>query len=1556
MNSPEGHGFRLSPPQRYISALTAGNYAHFPFLVSGAIEIVGTISLAEVKQLLREVVQRHEILRTRFAELPGDGGVLQIVDDLEPHWETSDWTSLSPQGLLSAIDETVRSGLHSRIDLRRGPVMHVHLARAADARWLAFVVLPALCADAASIAKLARHLAVAHAEKRNGSRAIQNVLQYADVAEWMLHEEAQGAPSDHSFRHEGGLRCDGAESKSSRCFSPGYSARLLPAEIQMENSRHAQALLPVWANLLCRRFQERRGPVALLVQCDGASHVELEDSLGPLADYLPICPDVDPLEPFGRWAAEIGEKLDDIRRRHQPFRWTLANGTLDGIARPRWAFGIADRSASTAADDIRVSVLLDATVAADFALSLQCVRRPVGWRLELVYDGRLLSAQQATDVLDAYAADLTRFVGNPGLRLRHGNALSERETAKIIAESSGEIVELSHRALLHEPFELQAAQAPSAPALEFEGRSLTYQQVDRLANRLAHALRQHGVQPEDVIAIWGERSLELPVGLLAILKAGAAFLALDPELPDARLAVIAQDAGAKRVLVAHKQMRQLPSSLPCEAVAVCIDQEDDLRLWDRPPTTSVSADHLAYVIYTSGSTGKPKGALVTHRAVSNQMQWIQKHWPLFETDRVLLKTSCGFDPCLWEIFWPLMNGARVIIAHPRGHRDAAYLCRLSADRKVSSSFFVPSMLMNMLADPGIQNITRFRTILCGGEAVSMQTCRTFHENAPGDFLHLYGPAEAAIAVYGCILPRGGATAFAPLGRPVANSRVFLMDEFLGLVPDGAIGEICISGSALSRGYLNLPGRTAQSFLPDPYAQEPGGRLYRTGDLARRHADGSIEFVGRADRQVKIHGSRVELSDVEHHLNMLPSVAQGAVITQPNGAGDKKLVGYVVRRDGRSDAAALRRELQERLPAYAVPADIVFIDEMPLNANGKLDRTRLPTLPRVDISPSDRSRPHSLVEQLLLKTWREVLQVEEIGTEDDFFALGGHSLLAAQVAARIERGLQVSVPLRAMLDLTTVTLLAPLIEYQVAAEMLGYSKAAIEEAVDAYAADPTRSISSFSSQLSAAQRQQVEQRFARALRGSARTAIPRLGLTDAPLSFAQRRMWFLEQLSPGTSVFNVPVAVRISGNLSVDRLARAFDQLVTRHEILRVRLYERDGEPFQLVSSDAHVPLTTEDWSDAASLGRKLRDEAWRPFNLDGGPLVRAMLIRQSPSECVLLITLHHIICDDWSMGVLVRDVLAFYAEREGDLLQLPIQYFDYCEWQRQRLGTEEMSEQIEYWRDRLRELPEELSLPVDHGGTSVPEGTAGLRPVQLGPELRIRIEEFARSRKVTLFMVLLSALDALFYCLSEQTDLVIGVPVASRSPVEAEPLIGLFLNPVVIRTRVRPDLGFEDILDGVRQSVVEAYQNQDAPYESVVNALGGKRSRNLFRVWFSLQNAPAPDVQLPGLHFETLLLEPALAKFDLALLLRQDALAGFFEYRKDLFAGNIEAIVTFWERILMEVTAAPNVRLSTLRQRWTEHVGTRARSALSDFQGNLRRSFEQFRAVGATREAAGGGP
>lgn len=1514
-------GFALSPQQRVLWGRLG---AAVPSHSLAVVEIAGIDSEEKLLALFRLVVERHEILRTRIVAR-GDGPCLQVVEPPVVRGVAVDWRGRSAAELAHSVD--------GKLDEMRGlpcdadsAEFVVRLARVGSRSWLAFLAPGAIRADRHTMSRIVSELRAA-----NERAALQAPLQYADLAEWLINRES--ANQDNSF-WKGQWR-EASHAPPGPAAAEQASFRVHRRELRPDIS--VDAVVAAWTVLLWRRCQERQGPVVLALETDairGAlDRAQRDRAIGQFTNLVPLVIPTDPMSHFTDHLAETA------RRRRQAEEMAPSFLPSEGFGFT-WGLYVDETPRPPSSG---FSLLHQEMVLEPLKMTLGIVRGEGGLVAELT-----CPSETSELLLDALEDELARYLDRPSLRLCDGDSMSAGERTGIVRSSMGKDVPLPAPILFHSSIEAQMRRKPRAVAVEFAGASLTYEELEASAAALAIKLQTLGARPDEIVAVWGERCLEFPVALLATIQAGSTFLALDPELPPDRLAHIVDDA-APRLLVVPSSKRTSVPALPCQIVTFDLESTPPPSL---PRNPHLHPDNLAYVIYTSGSTGKPKGALVSHRAIVNQMEWVQTEWPLDEADHMLLKTSCGFDPSVWEVFWPLMRGGRIVVALPTGHRDPAYLNQLMAERRVSSTYFVPSMLMSVLADPGIANVTSFGRILAGGEAVSMQVIRHFHETVPGDFLHLYGPAEAAIAVLGQVIPRDLALPFAPLGMPVCNSGVYLLDEFQQLVPDGTVGEICIGGLALGRGYLRLPRRTAQTFVPDPICGTPGARMYRTGDLARRHPDGSFEFVGRADRQVKIHGSRVELSDVEFHLNALAAVRQGAVAVERDPAGGKRLVAYVVVADGLDNPKLLRSQMLERLPSYMVPSDFIVIDTLPLNMNGKLDRKKLSDMPREKPAQITGGGSLSPAGRYLAAIWKEVLTIEQVGADTDFFLSGGHSLLAVKVTSRIERDLGITMPLRLMLDLTTVAALAPVLEFGLAARLVGLPASQSEQVLDDYAA---RMASLRSGEpacklplpvgMTPAQEEEIAAELQAALSPKQETSISSRGLRRARLSFAQQSIWFQEQLSPGTGTFNVPAAITLTGGqLDRKRLRLALDALIARHESLRTVFTDADGEPAQRVLTAMPPLLESVEYADFEALKAGLAVEAWRPFDLEAGPLVRVNLL-DGPEESVLLITLHHLICDDWSMGVLTGDLLALYANPRARLPPLSAQYTDFAEWQREQCDRSEVKAQLGYWKGQLRGLPPELALPADPVSPAAngPEKKGGMRQVNLSDSSGQRLDALAKARHCTPFMLLTAALNALLHSITGETDILIGSPFAVRGRTELENMIGLMINPVVIRTRFSADSTFAEVLDRTRQSIAAAYSNADVPFEQVLKVLDGLGSRSPFRVWFSLQSAPAPNVALDGIQTDRLFLEPAYAKFDLALLLWQDSFSGFWEFRRDRLSGSIEKIVSFWRDIVELIASETCPPLPVLRRSWLSQSpadGTAA-AAAADFRAAAERSLNQ---------------
>jgi amino acid adenylation domain-containing protein/non-ribosomal peptide synthase protein (TIGR01720 family) len=1024
------------------------------------------------------------------------------------------------------------------------------------------------------------------------------------------------------------------------------------------------------------------------------------------------------------------------------------------------------------------------------------------------------------------------------------------------------------------------------PAVVFDGAEVSYAELNARACRLAALLRARGAGVESRVAVAIPRSVELVVALYAVHKAGGAYVPIDPDHPEDRIAFMLGDCGARVVLTTRAVAAGLP---PVPGVEVVELDADPVRAElacgpDDFPAAGLRPGNAAYVIYTSGSTGRPKGVVIQHDGIVNRLRWMQDRYRLRPGERVLQKTPAGFDVSVWEFFWPLLAGATLVVAKPGGHRDPVYLAGLIRAQRVTTAHFVPSMLEVFLDQPGAAECGSLRRVVCSGEALPPRTRARFFEvfggsgaTGSGATLHnLYGPTEASVDVtsWECSTSDTGETV--PIGRPVWNTGAHVLDDRLRPVAPGVTGELYLTGVQLARGYGSRPGLTAERFAAAPFGR--GTRMYRTGDLARRRPDGVLEYLGRADSQLKIRGQRIEPGEVEAVLGSVPGVRRAAVLAGRDGQG---LVAYLVAEPG-LDPAAVRAHTAKFLPEPMVPSAVVVLDEFPVTANGKLDRAALLRLEAVPATAS-RQLPRNDGEERLCRLFGEVLGVTEVGIDDSFFDLGGHSLLGARLIGRIRTEFGVELPIQTLFD-------AP-----AARELSG------ELAKAAHAR--------------------------RALAPAARPE-------TVPLSPAQRRLWFLWQLEGPVATYNIPLVLRLSGPLDEEALRAAVDDVVARHESLRTVFPEQDGEPRQLVRADpAEWPsLSTVEVAEPG-LAAWIRAEAGRGFELTGEPPLRATLLRTGPERHVLVLVVHHIAGDAWSMAPFAADLSRAYAARAGgrapELAPLPVQYADYTLWQRDLLANEDdpdsvAGQQLAYWRTALAGLPDELPLPVDRPRPALAGHTGGTVRLAIPAEAHARLAQLARQCRSSLFMVLHATLAVLLGRSGGGTDIPLGTSIAGRTDDALAELVGCFVNTLVLRADLSGDPSFRDLVRRLRRADLAALAHQDIPFERLVDLLRPERSlarHPLFQVMFTFQNAPAATLELPGLTASVEESGTATAKFDLNFELRErfDGSGGqagidvAIEYSRDLFdEGTVTGLGAELVRLLGEFADDPDRSLGEL--------------------------------------------
>jgi amino acid adenylation domain-containing protein len=1064
-------------------------------------------------------------------------------------------------------------------------------------------------------------------------------------------------------------------------------------------------------------------------------------------------------------------------------------------------------------------------------------------------------------------------------------------------------------ALLHELVEAQVDRTPDAIAVTARGGSLTYRELDRRANRVARRLARLGVGPDDLVAVCMERSLDLPVALLGVLKAGGAYLPIDPSYPADRIAYMIADARAPVILSRAGLAPDLPAGR-ATILAVDADPEIDREGEGRIPCAA-RPEHLAYVIYTSGSTGRPKGAMIPHRAIVSHMVWMRAEHPLDASSAVLQKTPAGFDASVWEFFLPLMCGARLVMARPGSQRDTAYLVDAMVEERVTELQVVPTLLEMLLLEPDLERCASLRHLFVGGEPLTRALVDRFRARLPIDVVNLYGPTECAVQTVVSVARRaevasrsqGGVEGrMEPIGRPIDGVSAYVLDRSLLRVPVGVVGELHLGGRSVGRGYLGRPDLTAERFLPDPWSARPGERLYRTGDLARWLPSGVLECLGRVDHQVKLRGFRVELGEIEALLRQHPDVREAVAVVREDTPGDRRLVAYLVPHGDPPDATELRQFVKDQLPDFMAPTAYVCLDALPVGTSGKVDRKALPP-PEAGALGDPASVPsRGPVELAVAALFTELLRLPPgaVGAHDDFFALGGHSLVATQLLTRIRAALGADLPLRAVFEAPTPAELAVRIR---AAAGAGHD-------------DPPR----------------IER-------------VPRGG--ELPLSFGQERMWFLAQLDPASPAYVIPLALRLSGKLDVEALEGAISALAARHEVLRTTFRAgRDG-PVAIIHDPAPVPLPRLSLAslppgDRERAARAEVDaEARRPFDLAAGPLLRARVLDLAEDDHVLLLTLHHIVTDAWTSSILNREIGQLYdARRRGDggrdaptpvsglvlglgppssrLVEQPLQYADYAAWQRRWLSGPVLDGQIAYWKKQLEGAPAALDLPADRPRPPVPSFRGGARNFLLSADLSGKLKELARREGVTLYMALLAAFDVLLCRHSGQDDILVGTPVAGRGLPETERMVGFFLNTLVMRVKVAPSASFKQLLAHVKEVALGAYAHQDMPFERLVRAIGPEPdpSRSpIFQVIFNLQNAPREAIGMRGLELSPMPVENATVKVDLTLMMGEgpSSLEGRIEYAADLFdAATVDRMARRFETILGAVVEDPQRRVAEI--------------------------------------------
>ncbi|MFO1417432.1 MAG: amino acid adenylation domain-containing protein [Methylotetracoccus sp.] len=1475
--------------------------------------IAGAVDPDAFRAAWQHVVDRHPVLRSAFVWQGLAKPHQWVRRNAELPYEMHDWRSWSPERQHHELDALLEAERRSGFDLQRAPLLRIRLIRLADEHWRCVrsfhhILLDEWCTSPLFLEFRAAYLGLVDG---GGLPKLPEARPFRDFIDWLRRQDPSAAeqfwrreldgfsePTPLVVDRAGGaaptVAVDDVE-----CSLTTKQTALLVGRVQAGRMTANTLVQAAWALVLSRYASRTDVVFGVTVAGRPVDLPDIERTLGLFINTLPLRLKVRPEQPVSEFWSEILERNLAIRQfEHVPLvqiqGWSdvpsgtdLFNHLLVYENAPIDPSLLDEHSALDMryhANRVHTNYPVTVTVVPGECLLLRMTYQPVR-----------IAAADAARMLGHFRQVLVRMMEHPDALLGSLSLPTEsewRQQRDVWNDTSRHFPQGDDFVAA---FLRQVAATPSADAARCGADSLSYAGLDRASERLARWLRTSGVGNDDVVVLMDRRGLDLLVMMVAVLKAGAAFLSLDPRHPPARWSSAVAASRARVALCGEDFIDALRAAVVAEdlelSLRVLSDTDTGSDDDSVPLDCSGNPDQLAYLIFTSGSTGVPKGAMITRQGMINNLLTKIPALGLGTGDVIAQTAPQSFDISIWQFLTPLLCGACTDILADAVAQDPAALLRAIGERNVSILECVPSLMRALLdqANPDA-SLPGLRWLLPTGEALPPDLCIRWRRRFPDvGLLNAYGPAECADDVsYHRIdaIPESG-TLRVPIGRPVANLRLFVLDAAGHPVPIGVPGEICVGGAGVGRGYAGRPDLTAAAFVPDPFGA-PGTRLYRTGDLGCWREDGLMEYLGRIDHQVKIRGVRLELEEVEAQLAQHPDVAAAAARVWTDARGEARLVAYAVAREpGRStDERAIRAFLTERLPEYALPGALVWLADLPLGPNGKLDRTALPR-PQGDAeSVEPRQAPATPSEELVAGVWMDVLGAACIGRDDHFFERGGHSLLATQLIARLNPLFGVELPFRTLWEHPSLRELAEQIDRLVA--------------------------------------------YGAGSKDAPLVAEPRSADAPYPLSAAQRRLWFMLQMDPNNSFYHFSTAVRVSGELDIAALEFAVQRIVERHRALRAVFSEQDGEPVQRFLSTVEIRPRVDELSDvmAGDADERLRKQLiaahGEPFDLARGPLLRVRVIRlprESEPVCAVLFCFHHIVFDGWSFGVFLAEFCELYRARlngtTAHIDDLPIDFGDYVLWQREQLGGARSSAVLDHWLTALHGAPMVLDLPTDRPRPPGGDDSAATHAFVLSPTSEA-LTASCQKLGVTPFMAVLAGLGAWVRAVTGRADFIIGADVANRTLRELEPLIGFFINLVALRIRVEGDPRFAEFAAAVRRTTLDAYAHQDLPFDRLVDALRPQRSAAyspVFQIKLVFHNVPLNEADLRGLRLEPIGLPVTRNEHDLVLHVYPgaDGMRCVFEYRTALFdRETIEFYSSLLDELITRAVSEPDSRLSGL--------------------------------------------
>ncbi|MEC9374863.1 MAG: amino acid adenylation domain-containing protein, partial [Pseudomonadota bacterium] len=1485
----------------FLDQLEPGSPA---YNISWTVRLRGVLNITAMQRALDKLIKRHESLRTVFPSLDGDP---------EQRILAKQKINIVEENLIGIPDEQFRSHLNKlasrKFDLSVGPLLRLTIIKLSDEEHVLLVLIHHIVADGASMRILFRELAAFYEAELNDSAADLDKLsiQYADYSSWQrkwLDGAEQSRQAEYWLNQLKGLPpllelpTDRPRSAAMR-YRGASVLKVIPSGVadalrklgREEGCTLFMVMLSVFYVLLMRYTD--RTDLVVGSPLGGRPRKELESLIGFFINTVVLRANLGGNPSFKELLANVRsialdahanqelpfEKLVEILKPQRELSYSpIFQVMFDLQEEPRWRLPVRDLEV------IPEVVFSSRTSTFDLTLSIRQSENGLDAMFE--YDTDLFNETTIERMAGHYQNLLESIIVDISTPIADLPLMAKKERSKLLESWNGLSTAFPAANALPDLISEQAISQPNAIAIECQQKLLTYVQLEKRANQFAQLLINKGLKRNETVAICSNRCLNYFVAQLAILKTGAAVLPIDPSYPINRLNFMLNDSDARYVIFGDGLNKKIINSMKENVNILYLSESinSSSRLEKFSNLSQSKPNDVAYILYTSGSTGQPKGVELEHRGLVNYIHQLGIKTSLLPGDRVLQFANLSFDIALEECFGALVHGATLVLRNDEMTSSVQAFLSYCNQKKISWLSLPTAWwheLCNELNKLYFELPKELRLILIGGEKVNQKSFRQWHEKV-GTSLRLintYGPTEASIVASWIELTYLDPDHHGeiPIGQPIPNSRIWVVDERCQPLPVGVPGEVCIAGVGVARGYRNRPELSAEKFIPDPFSSDSTDQLYFTGDLARYSDDGSLLFLGRKDHQIKLRGHRIEPGEIESALLLIDGIEMAAVVMNDQIRGDQQLVAYVV---GDQDINKLKNDLSKILPSYMLPTAIFAVDQIPMTPNGKIDRVHLASKELVYDTSGHYTAPENSSQKIIAEIWADVLHREKIGIKDNFFDLGGHSLLATRVVSRVRDALGIDLPLRELFNHPTIV--------EISARLDSLKESDQLRPVDRYQSSE--------------------------------------GLP--PLSWPQERLWLLDQLEPNNPAYTLPWVARCKGHLDINALQATVNTLVERHSVLRTHFAEQHGKPVQIVAPrfDLKIQLEKIHQNNDESIDEKTRlrliELSETPFDLSLGPLFRVHLLQINSQDHILMFLMHHIVADGWSMGLLCNELSKVY---NGILLgesvalnNLTYQYVDYSVWQRNWLSGDKLRNQEKFWVKQLKNAPALIDLPKDFPRPPVQSFRGEWVSVNLDEKLLNRLRSLATQNESSLYMLLLACFKVLLFRHSGITDILVGTSVAGRVRTELEPMIGCFLNTLILRTQINQDDDFLTLLKDVRGTALNAFDNQNIPFERLLDLLKPERSvahPPLVQIMFTLQNNKNEKVKLKGLNIETFNVDRHSSKFDLSVALAEgnSNLQIGFEYNSDLFKrSTIARMLEHFEKILRAITDQPDISIANI--------------------------------------------